>query len=282
MIVCIDIGGGTTRIGFSNDKKTFIKVIRFMTKDLFEEEIECLIKEIAAVTNSVEAIIVASAGALDRKKGILISWGQRQSWWGKDIFEALARAFPKTEFFIENDASLAALGEAISGAGKDYSLVGYITLSSGIGGGLVVNKQIIPHSFGIEPGHQIINFFETKTWSCGQKGCFESYASGTAFKQIFGMKPEACTDKNIWNKYGKLVAIGLANLIVLWSPEAIVIGGGVAQKFDKFIGSLIEELANLLPMYVVLPKIKKFQLEEPSLYGCLVYYDSKFHEKSAN
>lgn len=275
MIACVDIGGGTTRIGFSSDKKTFTKIVKFATENIFADEIERMVKEIRAVSADVKTIVIAAAGSEDRKNGIIVSWGQKKSWWGKNIFKALSESFPHAQFLIENDAKLAGLGEAVFGAGQDYSLVGYVTLSSGVGGGLIINKQMAPYNFGIEPAHQIVNTQETKAWSCGQKGCFEAYASGTAFKQIFGISPEICEDKDIWNKYGKQVAVGIANLIALWSPEVMIIGGGIAHKFDYFVKPLKEELVRLLPMYVTLPGIIKSQLDEPGLYGDLAYYASK-------
>lgn len=278
MIVCVDIGGGTTRIGFSKNKKNFTKIVKFPTENSFDLEIKLIVQKLREVSLNIEVIVIAIAGSVDRKTGKIISWGQRKSWWGKNIFNPLLEYFPKTKFFIENDANIGALGEAVFGKGKNYSLVGYITLSSGIGGCLIVNKQIISHKFGIEPGHQIINFLETKKWSCGQKGCFESYASGTAFKEIFDISPEKCTDENIWKKYGESVAVGVANLICLWSPEVIIIGGGVSNKFSSFIKPLREKLVELLPIYNI-PEITKSQLKEAGLLGGLAYYASKKNNK---
>lgn len=274
MIVCVDIGGGTTRIGFSDNRKTFTKIVKFPTENNFDLEIKLIVQKLREVTSNIEVIVIAIAGSVDRKTGKIISWGQRKSWWGKNIISVLSEYFPKKKFFIENDANIGALGEAVFGAGKNYSLVGYITLSSGIGGCLIVDKKIIDHKFGIEPGHQIVNFSETKKWSCGQKGCFESYASGTAFEQIFGISPEKCTDENIWKKYGESVAVGVANLICLWSPEIIIIGGGVSSKFDSFVKPLRKKLVELLPIYNI-PKILKSQLKEAGLLGGLAYYASK-------
>ena len=268
MIVCIDIGGGTTRIGFSKNKKDFEKITKFATFDNFQDQIEKTILEIKSQSSNIEKIVIACAGSLDRENGILIKWGQRNSWWGKSIFKPLSEIFPNAALYLENDANVAALGEAVYGAGKKYKLVGYITLSSGIGGCLIINKRIVPHHFGIEPAHQIVNFKETRTWSCGQKGCFESYASGTAFKNIFGVAAEHCTDKKIWEEYAKLIAVGLANLLVLWSPEIMIIGGGVSNKFDNFIKPLRQELEDLLPIFKI-PIIVKAEFSEAGLYGGL-------------
>ena len=270
MTVCIDIGGSTSRLGFSNNKRKFDKIIRFTTFDNFQDQINRIIFEIKSQSLDISKINIAAAGSLDKKKGIFIKWGQKKLWRGQNIFQPLFQAFPKTSFLLENDANVAALGEAVYGAGRNYSLVGYLTLSSGIGGCLIINKKITPHHFGIEPAHQIINFYETKVWSCGQRGCFESYASGTAFKQIFGITAEECDDKNIWKAYSKLVAVGLANLIVLWSPEIMVIGGGVANKFEQFISPLKLELKKLLPIFNT-PLILKSKLNDAGLYGWFAF-----------
>ena len=111
---------------------------------------------------------------------------------------------------------------------------------------------------------------ETRIWSCGQKGCFEAYASGTAFQKMFGTKAENCEDPIIWQKYAKFIAVGIANLLVFWSPEVLVIGGGVSNKFDKFIQPLKLELTTLLPIFQV-PEIRKAKLDEPGLYGGLAF-----------
>lgn len=268
--VCIDIGGGTTRVGRSTDGETFDAIDRFATCDEFHEEMVSIVQAIQAHQVTPDKIVVAAAGSVDRKRGVLISWGQKHTWWGKSIFDPLAAAFPTATLLLENDANIAALGEAVYGAGKMYDQVGYLTISSGIGGGLVHNKTIVPHVYGLEPAHQIVNFHETEVWSCGQRGCYESYACGTAFKKIFGMPAEECTNPAIWEQYSKLIAVGLANMMVLWSPEIMVIGGGVANSFDKFIAPLERELKRLLPIFDV-PKIARAELSEPGLHGGLAY-----------
>lgn len=267
MVICVDIGGGTTRVGFSKDKKNFESIIKFATFENFSDQTQRIVDEIKDQSN-VEKIMIGCAGSLDRKNGIVAIWGQRRSWWGQSLFQPLRKIFPNTKLILENDADMAALGEAIFGAGKNNNLVGYVTLSSGIGGGLIQNKKIMPEHFGIEPGHQIVNFKETETWSCGQRGCFESYASGTAFKIIFGLAAENCNDKTIWSKYAKFAAVGLANILVLWSPEIMVIGGGLSNKFKEFEEPLKLELTKLLPIFKI-PLIVKAELNEPGLFGGL-------------
>ncbi len=270
MTVCVDIGGETTRVGVSSDGQTFSAIERFATSDAFDKEMVSIVGAVRKHTQHADKIVVAAAGSVDRKQGTLLVWGQKHTWWGKSIFAPLSEAFPKATLLLENDANIAALGEAVYGAGKLYDQVGYLTISSGIGGGLIHNKTIVPHIYGLEPAHQIVNVCETDVWSCGQRGCYESYASGTAFKKLFGMPAEVCTDPDVWGRYAKLIAVGLANMIVLWSPEIMVIGGGVAQSFDKFIAPLQKELTYLLPIFDI-PKVMRAELSEPGLFGGLAY-----------
>ncbi len=269
MIVCIDIGGGTTRVGFSEDGRTFKSIVKFPTYQEFDEEINRIIQEIKNLSSNIEKISFAAAGTINRNDGRLIKWGQRHSWWGKSIFEPLRSSFPDAILKLENDAQAAGIGEAVFGSGQNHRVVGYITLSTGVGGGLYIDKNLAPHMFGFEPGHQIVNFAETETWSCGQKGCWEAYASGIAFKKRFGVLGEECEDQEIWNEYAKLLAPGISNTILIWSPEIIILGGGIAGKFDRFIEPLKAELIAELSIFEM-PEIVKAKLDEPGLYGGLV------------
>lgn len=270
MIVCIDIGGGTTRLAFAGDNKKISRTTKFETALLFDSQLQRIIDEIKRSNNNPKTIVIGAAGLVDREQGRLISWGQRKSWQGQSFKNRLGPEFPQTKLFVENDANLAALGEAWYGAGRNQSVVAYLTLSSGIGGGLVIDKKIIPHRFGLEPGHQIINSLERKSWSCGQKGCFEAYGSGTAFDKIFGVKPEYCSDQRLWKAYAKLLAPGVANTLVFWSPDVLIFGGGVSRKFKNFILPLREALRELLPDFEI-PPLVAAQLPEPGLSGGLVY-----------
>jgi len=274
MIVCIDIGGGTTRLAFSEDSQNFRKIVKFDTLISIDDQFQRLIEEIKKSSQDPEIIVIGIAGFIDRKKGTLISWGQRHAWKGQSILKRFSENFPNTKLLIENDANLAALGEACFGAGVKHSLVAYLTLSSGVGGGLVLNKKIAPYFFGFEPGHQIINTEEKRLWNCGQRGCFEAYGSGTAFAKIFGIKPGDCQDPKTWEAYAKLLAPGIVNTLVFWSPEILILGGGVSKKFANFSEPLINEIRNLLPNFEI-PQISPAKLPEPALLGGLAFSKQK-------
>ena len=267
MIVCIDAGGTNTRIGVSRNGKSFINIEKFDTPQEFDKLIKLITASVGSERSQIEKISFGVAGIVDRKQG-RIRWApHKKNWNGVNAFENLKNTFPNTRMKIENDANLATLGEAVFGAGKDYSIVSYLTLSTGIGGGLVIDKKIVRTKSGFEPGHQIIHDHGEK-WACGQIGCLESFASGTAFEKRFGMKGEECEDGETWLKYAKDLAIGISNIIVLWSPEVIVLGGGVSSRFDYFIEPLKSEIKKL-SSFADPPEIVKYKLSDPGLYGGL-------------
>lgn len=267
MIACIDIGGSKTRIGLSDNGANFTDVKTFATFIEFKDQILRLVEEITPFASKLEKVSIGSAGTIDREEGKVTWWGQRPTWWGQSLFEPLRTLSPSAKFYIENDADMAALGEAAFGAGRHFSIVAYMTLSTGIGGGLVIDKKIVAHKYGFEPGHQIVNFNEQNVWSCGQKGCFESYVSGVAFKKTFGIASEDCNDPKIWEQYASLLSPGVANAIALWSPEVIIMGGGISSKANFFLEPLKKKLKEVIPFE--LPEVLQASLGESGLYGGL-------------
>lgn len=272
MTACIDIGGSDTRVGVSRDGSSFDDIKIFPTEEMFDEELKKITEILSQYASELQKVVIAAAGVVDRKNGTLIRWGQRRSWQGKNYFDPIRKISPSADYVLENDADAAGLAEAVSGAGKAYSIVAYLTLSSGIGGNLIVNGKVQPQKYGIEPGHQIINFNETEEWTCGQRGCFESYASGFAFEKRFGVKPDDCMDPEIWKKYAALLAVGLVNVMAMWSPEVIVLGGGVSNKFDMFIEPLKQEITSRISYEQ--PEIVAAEFDEPGLHGGLVLASS--------
>ena len=169
---------------------------------------------------------------------------------------------------IGNDARVAALGEAAYGAGKGAKSMLMVTLGTGVGGGVVLDGQILMGESGVagEIGHMTIDPYETETCGCGKKGCLEQYASATgmvrAAERYLKEKDMASslrqldqvTAKDLWDaaKAGDGLANeivdfvcdrlgnGLANAIYLVDTEMIVIGGGVCAA-GQFLLDKIEQ-----------------------------------------
>lgn len=223
----------------------------------------------------IEGIFGGIAGPLDSLHGKLVNSPNISGWIGKPLKHELERAC-KAPVFLENDAALVGLGEAIVGAGRGYKIVAYITVSTGVGGARIVGGEIDKSAFGFEPGHQIIFFNEKESRPCdfcGVSGDLESLIGGYSMQERYSKKPHEINDEDIWNEYARLLSVGLNNIAVLWSPEAIVLGGSMIVKKP---GISVEKTRNhfekTLCIFPEKPEIKKAELEdEGGLHGALAF-----------
>ncbi len=176
----------------------------------------------------------------------------------------------KMSVAVTNDANAAALGEAAFGAGKDYSDSVFITLGTGVGGGIIIGGKIFTggKNAGAEIGHMVIKHGGEKC-TCGRKGCFEAYSSATALIRETRKAMEEDKSSQMWNcgglekvtgktafdyaecdsaakqvadAYIYDLACGIINLANIFRPQAVILGGGVAEQGDKLIVPLQERL----------------------------------------
>lgn len=274
MYLSVGIGGTHTRIATSKDGNKLIQKVRFRTPkkyddgiDLIEETIRSLVNE-----NIPEVIAVGAASPIDYDKGSLIKPPALPNWAGH-LFKKELELRLKSKVILENDAALAALAEANAPKRKKYKILAYITLSTGIGGARIVNGKMDFHSKSVEPGHIILDP-QGRFWpGCGQKGCFEALCSGRAFEITYGVKPEFCEDSKIWEEHAKLTSQGLVNVISLWSPEILVIGGSLTKAGHKFLDPLIHFTVNDLKIFPA-PKFEISKLDDNNvLLGGMIYED---------
>ena len=145
---------------------------------------------------------------------------------------------------MDNDANVGALGEAEFGAGKGCSPLFYMTLSTGIGGGIYENGRVWrgADSYAGEIGHMTIRP-EGPECLCGARGCYERMCCGLWLERDYG-KParELMRDAGFVNRYVVDLALGLKAAIMLLNPQRIVIGGGIAKAGDRLFVPLREEL----------------------------------------
>ena len=189
----------------------------------------------------------------------------------------------KVKVKVDNDANCFALGEYFR---WKKSLVG-ITIGTGVGGGIVIDGSIY-HGRGSagEVGHMIIEY-DGKRCSCGCKGCWEEYVSKRAFEReskiLLGKKMEPkeiyLLAKNgneiairIFNKIGKFIGVGLANIVKILDPELIVIGGGISKAREFLIKPIKEELKRRL--FIRPPKIV-FGREDSVAFGAAMLWKVK-------
>jgi glucokinase len=168
------------------------------------------------------------------------------------------------DVYLENDAAIVGLGEAVYGAGKDNKIVAYITLSTGVGGARIVSGKIDETNYGFEPGNMLI------AGKDGKSEYLENLISGSAIEKKYGKSPFDLEDENAWDEIAKLTAIGLNNVAVMWSPDVIVLGGSVPQRID--FKKVNEYFSSQCKIYPELPPIVMAEIDEQGgLYGGLAY-----------
>jgi len=247
-IIGVDVGGTKIQVGLIDQKYRVLKSASFPTET--KKGKKAVIKNITNAiacffTSSVKAIGLGIIGEVDWEKGISIATKKIKGWHNVPLAKILQQKF-KVPVYLDNDAKVFTLCEAILGQGKNYNYVVGVTLGTGIGGGLAVNKKVYhgKNNFVTEFGHTVIEASSKIRCHCGQLGHFEALVSGTAmhywYKKFSGMQKNtyeiaklARADNRAALKtfriMGRYLAIGLANIINSLNPDIIVIGGGLSE-----------------------------------------------------
>ncbi|HLP44141.1 MAG TPA: ROK family protein, partial [Candidatus Nanoarchaeia archaeon] len=206
-----------------------------------------------------------------QKKETLLGGPNLKDWVGKPLQSELNEFFG-APVFVENDAALVGLGEAMRGGGRGFGIVAYVTVSTGVGGAKIVNGTIDPRSVGFEPGHEIIDIDKTLVPDASGT-TLESYISGAGLMNRTGKKPKEITDPKVWDDLAHILAYGLNNVAVFWSPDVIVLGGSMITGEPAISIEKTEEyLKEVLKIYPEIPKIRKAELGDlGGLHGALEY-----------
>lgn len=269
MFLLFDIGGTNMRIAISKDGKSFEEPKIVTTPRDFNEGMERFKKVAEELSGGkkIKAVAGGIASPLGKNKEI-INPPNILGWRGKNLKQELERIF-NASVYLENDADLAGLGEALRGAGKGSAVVAYLTIGTGVGGTRIVDGKIDRSAFGFEPGHQIIDAGKFLCPSC-ELNTLESYIGGSHFERRYGRHPQEIKDKEVWDKMARFLAYGLNNIIVLWSPDVVVLGGSMMKEVGIPIERVRYHLKDILKIFPELPLIQKAELGDiAGLYGAL-------------
>lgn len=255
--LCVDVGGTNTLIGFGNDE---FKVVEKVRSRKFLSDIEGTLRDdiVSKTDHSIEdvdKVAVAVAGPIDRNKGVFYPPNI-------DEMEKIQIVEPMEKFgevIIVNDCTSAVAGEYYYGENGAENMV-YITISSGIGAGVIVDGEVIEGFNGNvgEVGHMIV---DSKGVECGCGGTdhWEAYCSGNNMpkiaEEIFDFEFESCRDifdkydegdreaKIVMKKVKELNKVGFKNIIDLYNPEVIWLGGAVAlNHYDTIVADVLDEV----------------------------------------
>lgn len=290
----MDVGASNVRVILFDEKNRLMSEIK---KKVFERSndarlevesnickpVEDFIRQKGFDPKQLRAIGLSTAAIFDRKSGNIIIWPNNRVWDGFSLRDYLIERFD-APVVIEDDANAAALGEHLAGAGKGCSSFAYITISTGVGGGLVLNDSLYIGSSGwaAEMGHIRINE-NNNVCKCGMTGCLQTLVSGPAIlKRYIDIKTNhGChhykdidlkdvadlaykgdeTAQEVFRQAGVHIGNMLVNIVMLLDIPLIVLGGGVVNAGDI----LLEPIKNTVDMH--LGKLKRGVLIKQAQLG---------------
>lgn len=264
MRILFDIGKTKTRIARSRDLATFGEPKIFDTPKDYSEFIQMFsytAKEIAG-EEKIELVGGGIGGALDKTHSFLPTYLNFPAWGGRPIKEDMERELGVPVRF-ENDSAVVGLGEAVYGAGKNSRIAAYITISTGVGGARIVDGKIDASAMGFEPGWQVLQLDGEETYA-------EESLGGRGTERVTGKKPYEILDKDFWDEKAKILAVFLNNVIVMWSPDVVVLGGSMMNEIGIPIPATAEYLKEICKIFPTLPPLKHSELGDlGGLWGAM-------------
>ncbi len=292
VIAGIDIGGTKIAVEIESLNGEKIAARRLPTQveigaNAIVETIFQAIDEMLAENQSkLVSIGIGCPSPLDTEKGLVMSPSNLQDWESFPIVKLFQDRF-NAPVVLENDANTAALGEFVYGAGRGFKNIVYVTVSTGIGGGIILDGEIL-HGIGGdagEIGHTIVQPDGVRC-NCGSVGCLETICSGvhiarraqermangekslmvemvddiseiSAKTVVEAMQKKDKAAIEIWDETCRFLAIGIGNLITLIAPEAVIIGGGIAAASGDL---LLDPVKRFLPNFVSMVPAEKITI----------------------
>lgn len=261
-ILCFDIGGTFIKYALCNEKFQLSEKQKMPTNA--KEGGQAIIQRIIAVIESydnIDRVAISTAGQVDSKNGIVVYSTDNIPYYTGMMVKSIIENKTGILTYVENDVNAVALGEARFGAAKGYSDFISLALGTGIGGAIYLDNKLYKGltSAAGELGHMITHA-GGKQCTCGGEGCFECYASANALInavnkisdepldafQIFEKenmsKPEIRSEIDKWIDE---IILGLMNIIYIFNPPLIVIGGGIMNE-DYIIELIDRKIYNRL------------------------------------
>lgn len=273
----IDLGGTNIAAGIVNDSFEIVKKDKTPTKahrplneimDDMAALCERLVNDCNLTFADIQYVGIASPGSIDPVNRV-VRYSNNIPMQEFAIGEELKKRLPITEVYLENDANAAALAEAKAGVGKGSDNLVMLTLGTGIGGGVVIDGKLYSgfNYTGAELGHTVIEV-GGKACTCGRKGCFEAYCSATGLRNLTKEKLQETKDTIMWDMvkgnpenvsgrtafdaskqgdkagqevvdtYINYLACGITNMVNIFQPQVLCIGGGVCGEGDYLLNPL--------------------------------------------
>jgi glucokinase len=263
MYLVFDIGGTRMRFAVSKDGVSFMgDPVVVPTPKVWDEALPVL-ERVCKHFTDIQSVSGGLPGILDAQGESFVRLPNLPDWENKSVKRFFEDAFG-VPVALYNDAALAGVGEATRGSGKGYRIVAFLTVGTGVGGARIVGGMIDAHHDGFEPGQQILSLSDFAS--------LESLVSGGAFTQKHGKDFFRIISEDLWLKAADILAVGVHNTIVHWSPDVVVIGGSMITKQPGIpLAAVRKRLGELMHIFPTLPPIVEATLGEGSgLAGALM------------
>lgn len=265
MIITIDVGGTKTLVADFDASGNVGKELKFATPKDEKTFLTTLVKTIDEQypdRTQIDALCIAVPGEITVTHRL--EYAPNLGWRHIAIQTQLAREFD-CPIYIENDANLAGLAEARQLSPTPKKVL-YITVSTGIGTGIITHGSIDETLRESEGGHMLIEYDGIlREW--------ESFASGHSIRATYGAYARDITDKDIWAQIADKISRGLLALIPVLRPDVVVIGGSIGtyfERYEKALNTLLSE--RLDKQLITIPQVLKAKHpEEAVIYGCYYY-----------
>jgi len=286
-ILCgVDLGG--TKLGIGLVKKSGAILDQRVFHDHVSRKPDEVVSDIAARIRELLAknglssadllgIGVGTAGHIHNREGLVITMSNLEGWKGFPLRERLGRHFEGCRVLVDNDANAQALGEYLYGAGAGYKSMIFMTISTQIGAGIVLDGRLLRGMTGSagEIGHTIVEASSDETCPCGNRGCLISLASGVAIPSAlrrllaagstsslideaslgstrldgeFIARGLAAGDRlcgEVMEGFARYIGIGIYNIFQVFNPEAVVLGGGLMNWGTPFLEGIRRNFLSL-------------------------------------
>lgn len=302
MIGGVDIGGTKIAVGVVDQSGRVLEKNQCATDvqrgfDHAMRQVTTMLHQCAEQAEvKLYGIGIGCAGPLDSANGILGNVNNLPGWKGGNPVEILSRVFG-VPAALENDADAAALGELRWGAGRSKTRLLYVTVGTGIGVSVILDGKVYRGVDGCHPeiGHHIIDPAGPPC-TCGARGCWESFAAGPAMTVLLRKDTPAgrengnlnareifaqAQDSEEWaqravEREAYYLGLGLANLITLFAPEVIVLGGSVMKSAHLFLDRMrevIRQNCKLVPVDRVEIKLASLGADAGLIGAAQVWHD---------
>lgn len=299
-VIAVDIGGTQVRVALFKDDR--LQQRAALPTDVtggpsgVMDQIDALIEQMVAKDDrkTITGIGLSLAGPIDTESAVVTRIPTLPGWDGLPVAQALSErtGFPAR---VENDGIAATLGEWRYGAGRGVSNIVYLTVSTGIGGGAVVDGRLLHGRKGIAGhlGHMRMAQ-EGPTCPCGTVGCFEALASGSALTEraastadksdhLAGIAQSRAIDArdvfegaraddshclDLVAEEARYLGQGITSVIHIFSPDRVVMGGGLSKAFDQLEPGIHEIISrDAMPPFRSVPVVKSALGDDSGLFG---------------